>query len=316
MSRSSAKKVMQREPEQFSGLLRDIRGQFIKGVPALVVLKHVRMGKSDGDQDVSRWEGGHFEGLDPQSFTQQVIEVILEDSKIFPADQLQRYALYIYRKNLSAHDHRIFVSTQGGADSSSGDVFPSEEPNDRGRGAQIMRHDEAFSRLAVEALSRALSSKDRDNDRLAEMNNTLMSQLVPTVQAVSGILTRTAELDFALEQKRKLYALLEQGGEKFMQVAPFLLAAKVEQKNPAVANMIRKAASDPAREILNVLMKDIDAKPEAGQALFAALTALPNGTAILQALIQMAQQEKASGANGAAPKESSPGDAGGDNKEG
>lgn len=307
MSRAALQKQIRSEPDQFADLYRDIRAQFKKGKPLKVVLRHVRMGAaqngSSGDSDVSSWDSEHFTDLDPDSFAEEVVTDLMEDSKIFPSTALQRYAIFFYRKNLATYDRRIFVTIKGGMGDVNGDVFASEEANEHGRTSQIMRHDEAFTRLALHALEKTLDSKDKQIDRANEVVDRLMSQFVPTLEAVQKILDRTAERDFKLERDKKIYNLLDQGGEKLLQMAPFFVASKIEGKNPQLAAMIRKSASNPAQEILKVLMADVEANPEKGQALLATVGALPNGAAIIQALIQLAQQEKTEQAKATEPQQ-------------
>lgn len=305
MSRTAIAKQIRSDPDQFADLYRDIRAQFKKGKPLRVTLKHVRMGAGGegGDSDVSNWDSEHFTDLDPDTFAEEVVTDVTEDSKIFPATKLQRYALFFFRKNLQTCDRRIFMTIKGGMGDAGGDVFASEEANEAGRTSQIMRHDEAFVRLTLHALEKTLESKDKQLDRAQQVVDRLMDQFVPTLTAVQSILDRTAERDFKLERDKKLYNLLDQGGEKLLSMAPFFVASQVEKKNPQLAAMIRQSAQNPAHEILKVLMADVDAHPEKGQALLAVVGSLPHGPAILQALIQLAQQEKAAQTNAASSNE-------------
>ncbi len=298
MSKSLTKKEVAADSEKFADLYRDIRGQFLKAAGKLhkVVLRHIRMGGKDGgDADVSQWDADHFENKEPNEFAQEVVTDILEDAKIFPPTT-QRYGLFFWYKNTTTHQHRLFILVQGGGPDDGGDVFSSEEADERGRMSQLMRHDEGFTRLALQAIHNTMQSKDKTIERYEGMIGMLMNQLVPTLTAVQDILDRTAARDFKLERDRKLYALLDEGGEKVMQIAPFIAAHALKNKAPELSQMILKAASNPASDILKLLMAEIEQHPDKGPAIFQAVSSLPNGPAIIQALAQLAQQEKAEAA--------------------
>ena len=202
MSKSLTKKEVIKEQDQFADLYRDIRGQFIKanGTILRVVLKHLRLGgKEGGDQDVTTWDSDHFEGKDPNEFSQEVVVDVMEDAKIFPP-VTQRYGLFFFTKNLQQHSHRIFIMVKGGGPEDSGDVFSNEGPDEEGRRAQIMRHDEGFVRLNIMSLQKTLDSKDRQLDRMDSIIDKLLNQFVPVLTAVQTMALRTAEQDFKLER--------------------------------------------------------------------------------------------------------------------
>jgi hypothetical protein len=298
VSKSLAKKEVNAESEKFADLYRDIRGQFLKAQGKLhkVVLRHVRMGGKDGgsgDSDVSQWEADHFEGKDPNEFTTEVIADIMEDAKIFPPST-QRYGIFFWHKNTTSHQHRIFALVQGGGPGEGGDVFSSEGPDLEGRTSQLMRHDEGYTRLALQAIANTLNSKDKQIDQLSQMNQALMGQLVPTLTTIQDILDRTAERDFNLMRKKKMYDLIDMAGEKAMQVVPFILAHAMKDKSPDFSAMIMKSVSNPANDIFKMFMasvEQIDADKRG--AIFAAFQALPNGQAILQGLAQLDAMNKA-----------------------
>src|SRR5271154_841658 len=174
MSKSSMKKEVAAESEKFADLYRDIRGQFLKAKGKLhkVVLRHVRIAGKDGsDQDVSQWDADHFEGKDPNEFASEVVADIYEDSKIFSSGSVQTYGIFFWKTNTTQHSHRIFVRVDGsGADEGNSDVFGSEAADDRGRMSQIMRHDEAYTRLALQSIDRTMQSKDAMIAQFAAMN--------------------------------------------------------------------------------------------------------------------------------------------------
>ena len=299
MSKSTAKKEVSAESEKFADLYRDIRGQFLKAQGKLhkVVLRHVRMGSKDGgsggDSDVSQWEAEHFEGKDPNEFATEVIADVIEDAKVFPPS-MQRYGLFFWHKNTTSHQHRIFVLINGGGPGEGGDVFSSEGPDLEGRTSQLMRHDEGYTRLVLQAIANTLNSKDKQIDQLSQMNQALMGQLVPTLTTVQDILDRTAERDFNLIRKKKLYELMDMAGEKALQVGPFLLAHAMKDKNPDFSAMIMKSVTNPANDIFKMFMASVEAtEPEKRATIFQALSGLPNGQAILQSLAQLDAMNKA-----------------------
>ena len=302
MSKSQTKKDVAAESEKFADLYRDIRGQFVKAGGKLhkVILKHVRIGGKDGgDQDVSQWDADHFEGKEPSEFTAEVVTDIVEDAKIFPP-VTQRYGLFFWHKNTTTHTHRIFVMVKGGGPEDGGDVFDSGGARRTGRTSQLMRHDEGFTRLALQSIHNTMQSKDKMIEQFASMNQVLMAQLVPTLMTVQEILDRTAERDFNLERKKKLYELLDMGGEKVMQIAPFIAAHALKDKKPELSQMILKAVTNPASDIVKLFMAEIEQNPDKAPQIFQAVQALPNGQAILQALAQLHAQQKAEAAKEAA----------------
>jgi hypothetical protein len=300
MSKSVIRKEVDADAGKFADLYRDMRGQFTKAKGKLhkVVLRHVRMGsKGDGggDADVSQWDAEHFEGKDPNDFTGEVITDIMEDVRIFPPT-VQRYGVFFWHKDTTNYQHRLFVTVQGGGPGESGDVFGSESVDNEGRMSQIMRHDEGYTRLALQALHNTLNSKDKQIDQLAQMNQGLMQQLIPVIMTVQDVLDRTAERDFNLERKKKLFALLDQGGEMAMKVGPFIAANLLKEKSPDMSAMILKAVTNPANDILKLFMAEIEKNPDKAGPIFQAVQGLPNGQAILQALANLDAQNKAEAA--------------------
>jgi len=299
MSKETTKREVAAESEKFADLYRDIRGQFLKSQGKLhkVILRHISMRGKDGgtDSDVSTWPADHFEGKEPSEFAQEVVTDILEDAKIFPPTT-QRYGLFFWHKDTTTHTHRIFIMVQGGGPGDSGDVFSSEEPDERGRTSQLMRHDEGYTRLALQSIHNTMQSKDKTIERYEGMLQTLMNQFVPVLGMVQDIMDRTAEREFNLERKKKLYDLLDQGGEKLMQVAPFIAAHALKDKKPELSQMILKAVAHPADDIVKLFMAEIETNPDKAPQIFAAVQALPNGQAILQALAQLHAQQKAEAA--------------------
>jgi hypothetical protein len=306
MSKANTKKDVAADSEQFADLYRDIRGQFTKAAGKLhkVVLKHISMRGRDGggDSDVSQWEADHFEGKEPGEFAQEVVTDILEDAKIFPP-VTQRYGLFFWHKNTTTHTHRLFIMVKGGGPDDNGDVFSSEEPDDRGRTSQLMRHDEAYTRLNLQSIHNTMSSKDKQIERYEGMLEKLMGQFVPVLGMVQDIMDRSVERDFNIDRKKKMYALLDMLGEKGMQVGPYILAHALKEKKPELSQMILKAVAHPADDIVKLFMTEIEANPDKAGQIFGAVQQLPNGQAIIQALAQLHQQQKVQAAQEAAKAE-------------
>lgn len=297
-SKNLVKRQMQESPDEFADLYRDIRGQFTKGKPLLVVLRQLRL--HGGDTDVEKWHGDYFDGLDPNEFTQTVVTAITDDARIFPG--MVRYGVFFYRKNTNTHDARVLLNVEGGSKSEdTGDVFGGEGSDDKARAFQIMRHDEAYTRLAIGALTTTMTSKDQQLARSEAMVERLLTAHVEVLDRVQILMDRTAERDLRLERSRKMYELMDEGIEKIGAFAPFLIAAKIEEKNPQLAAMIRQSAANPANDIVKILIKELESNPEKAQEILAHVMQLPNGAAIVQALAQMKEIEKATAArpNGA-----------------
>lgn len=285
----------------FADLYRDIRGQFQKGRPTKVVLRHVRMSRSGegaGDQDVSVWDEEHFEDLSPDEFTKQLLTDVYEDANIFPMGSIQTYGIFIFRKKKGTHDNRVLLKIEGGsqegAHGSSTQLALSESPDDAGRMSQIMRHDEAFARLAIGSLQTVLLSKDKTIERLEGMVEKFMATHLQALEAVQTMIDRHEERNLRLERERKTYAYVDQGIEKALEVGPLILAAKLKKSNPDLAQAIVAMTTNPAPAILKQFMVDME-NDQSGAAheVMAAVAKLPNGQAIIQALMQMAQAEKA-----------------------
>jgi hypothetical protein len=288
-----ASKKLATAQDEYAELYRNVRAKMTKGIPVRVELRHVRVGKEGQDQTVNVWEQAQFEGKAPDVFSQEVVAEIEEDSKIFP-NTLQRYVLYWFHKNGSQHSGRTFVSILGGGGAGDdGDVYPTEGPGIEGRTSQMMRHDEAFIRMNLVSMKGTMDSKDRQIERYETIIDKLMNQFVPVLDSMQKMVTRTAEMDFKLERQKKLYGLLDEGGEKLMQFAPILLAAKMKDTNPDVANMILKAATNPSDQLFDLLMADVEQiGPEKANEIFGAVMKLPHGHAIIQALTNMAAAKR------------------------
>lgn len=286
-----ARKNMRENPDDFADLYRDIRGQFTKGKPQMVTLRHLRL--HGGDADVEKWTGDYFDGLNPDDFTQTIVAAITDDARIFQG--IQRYGVFFFRKNTTTHDARVLLTIQGGSTPEEvGGVFENEDNGtERGRMAQIMRHDEAYTRLAIQSMHHSLTSLTGQLTRSEALVEKLLGAHVQILERVQTLMDRTAERDFKLERQRKMYELLDEGMDKVGAFLPFLIAHKVEEKSPQLAAMIRQSAANPANEVLKLVMSEIEANPEKGQEILKSIMQLPNGPAIVQALAQMKEMAKA-----------------------
>ncbi len=286
------KKEVAADQGQFADLFRDIRGMFTKGRPLKIVLRHLRIGSKEGtDSDVTTWEKDHFEEKDPNEFAQEVVTDVLEDVKIFPPS-MQRYGLFFWWNTAPQHGHRMFIMVKGGGPTDSGDVFANEGPDQEGRTAQLMRHDEGFARLMLQGVKTTLDSKDRTIERYETLIDKLTGNFVPMVQALQDVMDRKDERELHMERTRKVYNLIDQGGEALGKFGPILAAYKLKDKNPELAQMILKASTNPATEIVKAFMGEIEKNPEAAPAILDAVNKLPNGRAIIAALSQLYEAEK------------------------
>lgn len=313
MSRQMTTREVEADKEQFADLYRDMRGQFQKGRPTKVALKHVRMkGGADGagDSDVSVWDAEHFDDLHPDEFTKQVLTEAYEDANIYPMGSIQVYGIFVYRKNKGTHDNRIMLKIEGGstdgAHGGSTALSLSEGPDDAGRTSQLMRHDEAFARLTIAALTSTLQSKDKTIERLEGMVERFMGTHVQTMEALDRLIGTQEERSLRLERERKMYGYMDQGIEKAMEVGPLVLAAKLKAKNPELAQAIVAMATNPAPAILKQFLADMETKPEVAHEVFAAVAKLPNGQALIQTMVQLAQAEKANAQAAQAPANGAP----------
>lgn len=310
MSRQSTAMEVESDKAEFADLYRDIRGQFQKGRPTKVILRHMRMqagAGATGDSDISVWDAEHFEDLHPDDFTKSILTEAYEDANIYPMGSVQIYGIFVFRKGKSTHDNRIVLKIDGGnqtgAHGGSTALSMSEGPDEAGRTSQIMRHDEAFARLTIGALSSTLQSKDKTIERLEGLVERFMAGHVRTMEALDTLIGKQEERSLRLERERKMYGYMDQGIEKAMEIGPLVLAAKLKDKNPELAHALVTMASNPAPVILKQFMADMEQSPAAAQEVFAAVAKLPNGVAIIQALAQLSQAQKAEAQaqNGSAP---------------
>ena len=309
MSRQNVKREVEEDKAEYADLYRDIRGQFTKGKPTRIVLRHVRMvgaAQGQGDTDVATWDAEHFENLSPDEFTKELLTEALEDSSIFQG--VQTYGVFIFRKNKSTHDQRLFLRIAGGdGDAEKNGLGPSEGPDEHGRMSQIMRHDEAFTRLNLGGIQQSMQMLLRRAERDEVIIEKLTESHVRTMEALDKLIDSHERRNIELERTRKNYMYMDQGIEKVLEFAPLLLAAKVKKTNPDMADAIVKATSNPAPQILQAFISEMEANPAQAGKVMEAVAALPNGTAILQALNQLAQMQKQAQAVQQAPSETTNG---------
>ncbi len=284
---AKAKGEKQEAEQQFIEFFRDVRGQFTRGRPTKIVLRHLRVtGMND---DIETWDDPeHFEGLEPGEFAKEIVERCQEEVKFLSG--WQQYGIFFFRKGeKQKHDTRLRLAMMGEMDDDSGNSagFGSEPANEAGRTGQIMRHDEAFGKLAFGMMTQAQNTLLKDNERLSDRLEKAEGLTIKTLEVLQNLLDRTAERDLKLERDKKMYGLMDEGLDKVMALAPHLIAAKVEKSNPELAAAIRKATANPVDDIMKAFLAELNANPEKANEIFARVMELPNGAALLQALQQL-----------------------------
>lgn len=294
MSRAMTKKEVEEDKAEYADLYRDIRGQFQIGRPSKIVLRHLssKAGVGGGTEDVATWEEEHFEDLAPDDFTKELLTHALEDSTIFQG--VQAYGIFIFRKRKTVHDLRLFLRLEGGQPGGDLQGPMSEGPDERGRQGQIMRHDEAFARMAFQAIGQSQDRLLRALDKSEAEKETLMSGHVRMMETLDKLLDKQAEREWEFERRKKMTGYMDMGIDKLMEMGPMLVAAKLKNSNPELAQAIMQATANPAPQILKAFFQDMEKSPDQAQKVFEAIAQLPNGPVIIQALAQLSQMEKAS----------------------
>lgn len=288
---AKSKEERQESEHQFIEFFRDVRGQFVRGKPTKIVLRHLRTtGLND---DIETWdEPEYFEGLDPGEFAKEVVARVEEEVKFLSG--WNHYGVFFFRKGeKQKHDTRLRLSIMGEQDDDTSQGFSSETADDAGRKSQLMRHDEAFAKLAFQAMSQVQTTQLRQLERSEAMVDKLLGNSIKVMETLQVLLDKTAERDLKIERDKKMYGLMDEGLDKVMALAPALIAAKVEKSNPQLAAAIRQATVNPANAILEALLKELESNPEKAKEIFARVVELPNGMQLLQMLQQMQEMQKA-----------------------
>ncbi len=172
-----------------------------------------------------------FTGKSPEDIIDQIYDLANDDSHAFRG--LVKYAVLAYADD-GPYISRAFFSVEGrGAESDL--IEESETPNEKGQMSQVLRHNEAYARLALSASNSLIHTLTRNMEKKDEQLNRLMDQHFKVIEAYEHLMDKTYERQLALRDQEKNEKLKDAILEKVGVFLP-VLASKLlpESSTPVI----------------------------------------------------------------------------------
>jgi hypothetical protein len=148
---------------------------------------------------------------------------------------IQRYVLVALRGTEVLG--RLPIRTTGGSDDASGDPIDSEPATARGLVAQLMRHNEANSRIVSLSMGQIVATLLRQNERLRLVAEEAEDKRYAVANLTEQLLSQQHERDLEAKLVEERGELLRHGLTQFRAVLPFVAACFRSSKSEFLRNL-------------------------------------------------------------------------------
>lgn len=229
-------KLKKREEDDSVDIYRRFRFEFQAKTPLCIRIR--QQTNRDGGEGalVTEWhkDNGDFEGKGPDEVSKMVMESIEEDSRTQRG--FCRYAILFYSENKQNHSSRLFLNIRGqGADSEDAVFDETEQPDERGQTSQMMRHNEAYARIAIGAVEKMATFFQKENERKDAAIEKYNERMFKVFELTEAIADRSQQRDLALTKEKRVMKLQDDGMELISKGGPLLLLFWLKNKHPAMA---------------------------------------------------------------------------------
>lgn len=219
-------------------LARWIRSVWHTKKIARIEVHHVSTG---GRDHIQTWQAGDLSGKEIEPLTQEIWDAAAHDAQSFKG--IQAYCLFIFEDGRPQPMRRMF-RMQGTEWEDGGGELESEPANARGHLAQLMRHNEAYARLAIGGSREAQSVlKGLLADVLAQ-NREMMALQMRVMDSYKELQDRTFEREMEREDKKTVREIKSMVAGEATKLLPILLTKF------AAGDDEKKGAEDQIRMLL------------------------------------------------------------------
>jgi hypothetical protein len=172
-----------------------------------------------GDSKVGDWSG--FEGVGPEHLTMQILERAMDDARLQKGSP--RYVVTFYRSNeRRTHDGRQWFTLAGGGHELDG-IEEMEGPTGTGLIAQLMRHNEASTRVALLSARDIMVEQRREIAELRSMVRHMMTGHFKLVETHEKLINEDHKRALELRKARFEEVKQEQIFGQIMMLLPILM---------------------------------------------------------------------------------------------
>jgi len=194
-----------------------------RGLCRKLVLRHLSVDRKP-QGDVCAISVPADEGLagEIDMLTNKIVDAAQRDANDLHG--VQQYALYAYYPDDPAYVPRKFIRVAADDDLEiERDVSPSEPPTEKGLVSQLMRHVEAIQKTATVSQSYIYQTMQRENARLAEMNEKFSGQQTDLMILVQDTMNEAHERRISEKKAEMSLALQEGAFEHLKTVIPIIV---------------------------------------------------------------------------------------------
>jgi len=223
-----------------------------------VVVKHIGVDRRP-QGDVAQFPVKLEEGSDEiEPLLMQIAEAAQNDANDLNSG-VQSYAIYAYFAQDRNYVPRKIFRVSSVDEEIERDVNPSEPPTEKGLTSQLMRHNEAIMRQMTIATGMQLQTMQRENQRLAEMNERYSQQQVDFLVLVQDLLDNATRRRLDERQQEASLAIKEEAMQKLAALVPVVInrmagqqILPVEDKSfMLMASFLENLTDEQQQQLLN-----------------------------------------------------------------
>ena len=203
-----------------------------------IEVHHVTTG---GRDHLQTWQASDLAGKEIEPLTQEIWDAAAHDAHSFKG--VQAYCLFIFEESRPQPMRRMF-RMQGTEWEEDNGELESEPANARGHLAQLMRHNEAYARLAIGGSREAQSVLKGMLSDVLQQNREMMALQMRVMDSYKELQDRTFEREMDREDKKTVREIKSMVAGEATKLLPILLTKF------ATGDDEKKGAEDQIRMLL------------------------------------------------------------------
>lgn len=207
---------------------RQIYGRRGEGVCDRMVLKHLSLGKSTGQEVQTFYLEARLVEKAFSDLIDQIMASAHEDASGIGGTQ--RYVLTAYFKDDDDAKSRLVFRAKGDEGDEDDDPIDSEPPTRSGLVAQQMRHNEVILRSSHFMMGQTLTALQRDNEALREENHKLREERREYIEHYEELLSQRHERDLKTKEHEFMLQAKGDAWNKITLIAPALVNKMLGKK--------------------------------------------------------------------------------------
>lgn len=184
---------------------------------------HLRAGGKIGDE-IARYDLPLGEDRGPdweEDLTRQILADLESESNELGG--MQQFACYSIFSEAEDGVNRCLLRVMGESEEDEDDEILSEGPNSKGLAQQAMRHQEANARIMTGGIMSVLHTMQRQNDKLMDMNQTLMASQAKHIQDMTEMWEERRQAALATQIEEVKAHGMKEGISLLKQIGPVVV---------------------------------------------------------------------------------------------